>query len=644
MATQKKKRKTEDENREFKVEWTETFAFTQNLNGLPTCLICQKKLAHNKKSNVERHFATKHVSFSTKYPVGDARKKAVEELQKRQETPISVSNYQKQSSNNVNIASFVVSQEIAKRGKPYTDGEYIKSCFINASEELFRDFTNKAEILKKIKELPLSAKTVKDRIVKMSSNITDQQAEDLKLVSALSIAVDESCDINDTAVSLFVRFISPTGPKEELLGLLPLKGQTGGEDIANAVIECIQKHHIPLDKIVSVSTDGGNSMTDIRNGFVAILKEKINHEILTYHCIIHQEALCVQTFPEEICKVMELVINIINSIIAKALNHRQFEEFLFEMESEYADLLLHNKVRWLSRGNVLKHFASLLTEIKAFLLEKGVHYPELMNDQWIQKFYFMVDVTSHLNQLNHKLQGKGNTIFSMLEEVTSFENKLSLFAQDFERETLIHFPSLLKHRQENNSDIDICYFKTTLLNMREAFLNRFQEFRDSKATLAFVRKPLNATVTELNFSPFNIDIGNFEMQLLDLKNKELWSSKFERLCADMEILEKNKCELSSQHKWSALKDLEKEDVLIFNTWNSIPDSYDQLKKLAFAVLSLFGSTYLCEQSFSSMNLIKSRVRGRLIDENLLSCLKLKTTTYKPDLPKLSKEMQGHCSH
>ncbi|XP_036185460.1 uncharacterized protein LOC118667020 isoform X3 [Myotis myotis] len=133
------------------------------------------------------------------------------------------------------------------------------------------------------------------------------------------------------------------GPKEELLGLLPLRGQTCGEDIANAVIECIEKHHIPLDKIVSISTDGSKSMTGVRNGFVAILKEKINHEILTYHCIIHQEALCVQTFPEEICKVMELVIKIINSIIAKALNHHQFKEFLVEMESEYADLLLHNK-------------------------------------------------------------------------------------------------------------------------------------------------------------------------------------------------------------------------------------------------------------------------------------------------------------
>ncbi|GFU66172.1 uncharacterized protein TNCV_2858451 [Trichonephila clavipes] len=91
----------------------------------------------------------------------------------------------------------------------------------------------------------------------MCSNITTQQIGDLKLVSALSIAVDESCDINGTAqVSLFVRFMSHSGPKEELLGLLPLKGQTHGEDIANDVIECMDKHHIPFDKIMSISIDG----------------------------------------------------------------------------------------------------------------------------------------------------------------------------------------------------------------------------------------------------------------------------------------------------------------------------------------------------------------------------------------------------
>ena len=89
--------------------------------------------------------------------------------------------------------------------------------------------------------------------------------------------------------------------------------------------------------------------------------------------------------------------------------------------------------------------------------------------------------------------------------------------------------------------------------MREAFLGMFQEFKNSRTTLAFVKNPLNATITELRLSPFEIDNGNFEIQLIDLKNKEIWRSKFERLST----LEKKKCDLSSQHKWSALNDQEK---------------------------------------------------------------------------------------
>ena len=72
--------------------------------------------------------------------------------------------------------------------------------------------------------------------------------------------------------------------------------------------------------------------------------------------------------------------------------------------------------------------------------------------------------------------------------------------------------------------------------MREAFLSRFQEFKNSRATLAFVKNPLNATITELKFSPFEIDIGSFEIQLLDLKNKERYGALNSNIYFNLRIL------------------------------------------------------------------------------------------------------------
>jgi len=91
---------------------------------------------------------------------------------------------------------------------------------------------------------------------------------------------------------------------------------------------------------------------------------------------------------------------------------------------------------------------------------------------------------------------------------------------------------------------------------------RFQQYRETKQTLAFVKKPLTACVEELQLSPFGVDPGALQLELLDLKSKELWSSKFIELTSDLQELEKKKCQLSSEHKWSKLHELENEDVLI----------------------------------------------------------------------------------
>ena len=96
---------------------------------------------------------------------------------------------------------------------------------------------------------------------------------------------------------------------------------------------------------MSVATDGARSMTGMHQGFVVLLQKSLDRQLLTFHCILHQEALCAQTFPPECTQVMNVVLQITNKIMAKALNHRQFRMLLDEVDSMYSDLLLYNRRR-----------------------------------------------------------------------------------------------------------------------------------------------------------------------------------------------------------------------------------------------------------------------------------------------------------
>lgn len=185
-----------------------------------------------------------------------------------------------------------------------------------------------------------------------------------------------------------------------------------------------------------------------KKGFVALLHEHENRPILSFHCILHQKALCAQMCEEQLGEVMSLVIHVVNFIVAQALNNYQFKTLLDEVGNNYHDLILHSNVRWLSKGKVLSHFAACLNEIRTFLEMKGIEPPELAEIEWPLKFYYLVDMTEHLNQLNVKMQGNGNTVSSLQQAVFAFENKLELFIMDIKtsmikiQDRLLHFEKL----------------------------------------------------------------------------------------------------------------------------------------------------------------------------------------------------------
>jgi len=83
---------------------------------------------------------------------------------------------------------------------------------------------------------------------------------------------------------------------------------------------------------------------------------------------------------------------------------------------------------------------------------------------------------------------------------------------------------------------------------------------------------------------------------------------------------------------------------IRKVWNSLPNHFKSVKTLGNAFLTLFGSSYACDQLFLALKYIISNTRNRLTDDLSAACVAFNLTKYEPRLEKLSASMQQQKSH
>ncbi|CAI6357475.1 unnamed protein product [Macrosiphum euphorbiae] len=136
---------------------------------------------------------------------------------------------------------------------------------------------------------------------------------------------------------------------------------------------------------------------------------------------------------------MDTVISTISYIRKNGLAHRQFQQFLEEIEAEYVDVIYFTEFRWLSRGAALKRFFfTLREEINIFMNEKEKNVPQLSDKKWIIHLAFLTYIARFLNESNVKLQGKEKLLPDMYSDIKSFTVKLKLSYKHIEKK-LDHF-------------------------------------------------------------------------------------------------------------------------------------------------------------------------------------------------------------
>jgi len=238
---------------------------------------------------------------------------------------------------------------------------------------------------------------------------------------------------------------------------------------------------------------------------------------------------------------------------------------------------------------VLKSVWDLRDQIQDFCVKKGHDVPELTDEDWVADLGFAVDVTALMNELNVKLQCKGLFVHEMYSAVKAFMRKLQLLSSQVKDNILTHLPTL---KEATRSANHLHKYSTMLEALQGEFSRRFQDFKTLESEMHMVSSPFNCNVDN---APSDV-----QMELIDLQSDTLLAEHFRSV--------------SLLDFYSSLKE----------------ENFPHLRRHAQRILVLFGSTYVCEQTFSVMKFNKSKHRSSITDDHLSAVLRIATSDIQPD--------------
>lgn len=562
----------------------------------PQCVVCTEVLAHESLKPVKmlRHMKTKHPSLAAK-PLDFFRRKQ-KELQGQKKLLIEQTTIPTKAQR----ASYEVAYLIAQAKKPHTIGEtLIKPAAIAMSRAMHGH-----KLARELESVPLSDGTISRRITDMAQDIKSQLIDRVKK-GKYALQLDESTDVSNCAQLLvFVRYSFDGKLNEDLLFCAPLEGTCTGEDIFTKLDNKLKEEGLSWDECIGVCTDGAAAMLGKKKGLKARVLQVAPHIKFT-HCIIHREALASKTLGPELKSVLDTAIKIVNHIKSRPLNTRLFATLCNELGSQHEGLLFHTEVRWLSRGNVLSRLFELRDEVRLFLMEQGSQLADHLTDpDWLTRLAYLSCIFDRLNGLNLSLQGENTSIMSMSDKIRAFKRKVDRWTARVEMGTIDMFNELDEFMEEN--DLSVHIVKTSITTHLQALLEHFDKYFPEETApeqYDWIRSPFTVTIAS------HLSAG-MEDALVELSCDRTLKTDFD-------------------------------SKTLAEFWISVEREYPRLSKAAMDVLTPFGSTYLCEKTFSALTYIKNKYRSRL---NVEDDLRVAVSTIKPRMDLLCSAHSAHPSH
>jgi hypothetical protein len=189
--------------------------------------------------------------------------------------------------------------------------------------------------------------------------------------------------------------------EEEILTVPTVKGKKGGADVYHAFTVYACDVNPPLQKLVSVRTDGTLAIVSSRNGPVGLRRRANRCHFPSHTAVLFTKKLRVVSR-----KHMKVVAKIIYPAVSTSLKHRLYEAFLEFVESEFSDLTPHTEIRWLNMSKVVSNNMELIPQNQVILEPINEKYEQLTNPCWLLDLATLTHLTLKFNDLNLEIQGK----------------------------------------------------------------------------------------------------------------------------------------------------------------------------------------------------------------------------------------------
>ena len=183
----------------------------------------------------------------------------------------------------------------------------------------------------------------------------------------------------------------------------------------------------------------------------------------------------------------------------------------------------------------------------------------------------------------------------MFFKIKSFMTILSLWENQLKDNDCMHFLSLKKHNSTSCAP-----YALECSSLLESFNAKFQGIKSKQPELGVFSIPFNVAPAS---APPDLQLQFMKLQS-DVRLKTMYQNK--------SLLE------------------------IYRVYAS-KEEFSNLRSSALKCSLVFGSTYLCEQFFSKMNITKSRYRSRLTDQNLCMQLRVVTSSVQLNIKRLVKQ-------